>query len=86
MRKEVGEEFINWEEQGGILKKEYVTVSKAFTDGFQLHPIFPELLRGHVQFFHSDILQVPATSIIMASVETELANFPKISAQANKLI
>lgn len=32
--KKVGEEFINWEKQVWAVKKEYATVSKAFTDGF----------------------------------------------------
>lgn len=72
------------EEWESIVKKEYVTVSKAFTDGVKLHPIFLELLKGHIQFSHSDILEVPATSIIMVGLKTGLANFPKISAEAKK--
>ena len=60
--KKVGEEFINWEKQVRIIKKEYATVSKAFTDGFQLHSIYPDLLKGHVQFFDFDILEVPEIS------------------------
>lgn len=51
-------------------------VSKEFTDGVKLHPIFSELLRGHEQVSHSDSLEVPATSIITVEVENRINRFP----------
>lgn len=46
-------------------ERKYDRVSKAFADGVKLHPIFLELLGGHVQFSHLDILDIPATFIMM---------------------